>query len=142
MSALLNDLSTLHDNHPVCGGCHAQMDPLAYGIERFDGAGGFSLTDEFGNDLRQDGEVLFPGTAEPVPFTTIAELMDLLAGSDRVRDCTSLKAAQFALGRGLADSDGCTLAAMRDRFSATDGTYQDLMTAIALSPGFRTIRVD
>jgi len=126
----------------TCGGCHGQMDPLAYGLERFDGAGAFDVLDEFGNDLRQDGEVLFPGEREPVPFATIGELMDLLAGSDRVRDCSSLKAAQFALGRGLADSDGCSLVAVRDSFSASDGTYRDLMVAITMSPGFRTIRVE
>ncbi len=128
--------------NPTCGGCHGQMDPLAYGLERFDGAGSFAVMDEFGNELRQDGEVLFPGEQEPVPFATIGELMDLLAGSDRVRDCASLKATQFALGRGLADSDGCSLVAVRDAFAASEGTYRDLMVAIALSPGFRSVRTD
>lgn len=136
------DQSEERRENPTCGGCHAQMDPLAYGLERFDGTGAFALEDEFGNELREDGNVLFPGEREPVPFATIGELMDLLAGSDRVRDCTSLKATQFALGRALADSDGCSLAAVRETFSASDGTYRDLMVAIALSPGFRTIRVE
>lgn len=126
----------------TCGGCHAQMDPLAYGLERFNGAGGFALADEFGNDLREDGEVLFPGAREPVPFASVGELMDVLAGSDRVRDCATLKATQFALGRGLAASDGCSLVAVREAFTASEGTYQDLMVAIALSDGFRTIRVE
>jgi hypothetical protein len=124
----------------LCGGCHQQMEPIAWGLERFDGTGVHRLEDEFGNALLEDGYVRVPGSSEPTPYATIDELMGILADNDRVRDCITLKATQFAIGRPLLESDGCSLAATRDRLVASAGTYQDLVVAIGLSPGVRTIR--
>lgn len=136
------DEAELRVESSTCGGCHSQMDTLAFGLERFDGTGAYALEDEHGNALRQDGFVVFPGTVEQVSYQSIAQLMDLLASSDRVRDCMSLKASQFSLGRPLAEVDACSLAAVRDRYAASDGSYQELMVAVALSPMMRTIGVD
>jgi hypothetical protein len=132
------DEAELRVNSAACGGCHSQMDTLAFGLERFDGSGAYAIEDEHGNVLRQDGFVKFPGRDEQVPYESVAELMDVLASSERVRDCMSLKASQFSLGRPLAAVDGCALASVRDRFAASDGSYQELMVAIALSPMSRT----
>ena len=61
-----------------CGVCHVRFEPLAYGLEKFDGIGTWHDRDSFGNALREDGEVLFPGEAEPVKYKSAAELMNLL----------------------------------------------------------------
>jgi len=127
---------------PVCGGCHQQMEPIAWGVERFDATGAHHLEDEYGNALREDGSVLEPGRVDPIEYATVAELMSALAGSERVRDCLSLSATQYAIGRPILRGDGCSLAAMRDRFAASEGTYADLIVAIALSPGFRSVRTE
>lgn len=127
-------------SNPACAGCHRQLEPPAWGIERFLADGSYRQEDALGNPLLQDGSLWFPGDAEPTPFSSIPEMMQALAESERVRDCFSLKSVQFALGRPLLASDGCSLAQVRDRFAQTDGTYEDLLVAIALSPGFRTIR--
>ena len=128
--------SEQRSQNPACAGCHQQMDPLAYGLERFDGVGTYAERDAFGNELRSDGALVVPGVAEPQPFATIAEMMDLLAGNERVSDCFVLKSTQFALGRPLQPVDGCTLAQIRETFRASEGTYQDLMVAIATSDSF------
>lgn len=60
-----------------CGVCHVRFEPLAFGLEKFDGAGAFHERDQFGNKLRDDGEVLFPGEAQPVSYQSSAELMKL-----------------------------------------------------------------
>lgn len=125
---------------PSCGGCHSQMEPLAWGLERFDGTGSVATTDRYGNELREDGNIRVPGQTESLPFSTIGEMMTLLSDSTRLQDCMSLKASQFAVGRLLLDSDGCSLVDMRDRFIASDGSYQELIVAIALSPMIRTVR--
>ncbi len=122
-----------------CNGCHAQMEPPAWGLERFDAAGRYVSTDEHGNDLREDGLVRFRQREEPRTYDNVAELSSLLAESERVRECMSLKVSEFAMGRALLTSDGCALSQMRERFAASEGTFADLMTAIVLSPMFRTI---
>lgn len=128
-------------NNPSCAGCHVQMEPLAWGLERFDATGVYRTRDHFGNALREDGIVQLPGGIA-TPYTDAVELGALLARSERARDCATLKAAQFARGRSALETDGCALAAVKERFSASRGTYRDLMRAIALGPGFRSVRTE
>ena len=116
-----------------CTGCHSKFEPLAYGLERFDGLGSYRELDEYGNKLRQDGAVLFPGEAKPIPYTSSAELMNLLAGNDRVRESITWKVVQFALGRPLGGSDARAIRKIHQAAQEKEGTYQDLITAIVTS---------
>lgn len=127
---------------PACGGCHGRMEPIAFGLERFDAVGVHHLTDEHGNALLENGSVRLGPGASPVPYADVGELMSLLAEAERVRDCLSLKANRFAMGRSHLATDGCSLAAMRDRFIASEGTYADLLTAIATSPMFTSLKTE
>lgn len=126
----------------VCGSCHSQMDPLAYGLERFDGIGAYRVQDEFGNPLRMDGALVEPGQLESQPFSEITEFMDLLAESPRVEECLVLKPTQFAIGRALVGSDGCTLVDVKDRFQKNGATYPALIRALTTTPTFFTVQGD
>jgi hypothetical protein len=117
----------------TCGGCHIKFEPLAFGLEKFDGIGAFQEKDEHGNTLRDDGEILFPGTAKPVPYDSSAELMNLLAGSDRVQQCLTWKVTQFALGRPLGPADTRTLDKVHQAAQKGGGTYASLLRAIIKS---------
>lgn len=116
-----------------CGVCHARFEPLAFGLEKFDGIGGFHTLDEYGNQLRDDGEVLFPGEAEPVSYASSVALMDLLAASERVNESLTWKVAQFALGRPLVADDAAKLKEVHRVAQENGGTYSSLMAAIVLS---------
>ena len=117
----------------TCGVCHIKFEPLAFGLEKFDGIGAFHEKDEHGNALRDDGEILFPGTAKPVPYQSSAELMNLLAGNDRVQQCLTWKVAQFALGRPMGPADSRTLDKVHRAAQKGGGTYASLMRAIIKS---------
>jgi len=125
-----------------CGGCHSKFEPLAFGLERFDGLGAFHEKDEHGNPLRDDGQVLFPGAVKPVKYQSSAELMDLLAGSDRVRRTITWKVTQFALGRPLGAADVSTVDKIHESARKGGGTYTSLMTAIVLSDLVRLTRTE
>ena len=127
---------------PACGGCHSRMEPIAFGLERFDAVGRYNLEDEHGNALQEDGSVRFGPGASPVEYESVGQLMGLLAESERVRDCMSLKVNRFAIGRSHRAADGCSLAAMRERFDASEGTYRDLLVAIATSPMFTQLQTE
>jgi hypothetical protein len=116
-----------------CTGCHSKFEPLAFGLEKFDGLGSFHDTDEHYNKLRDDGSVLFPGQEQPVPYRSSAELMDLLATSDRVRESLTWKVTQFALGRPLGAEDAPIVAGIHRAAQQRGGTYASLMSAIVLS---------
>jgi hypothetical protein len=126
----------------ACGGCHGKFEPLAFGLERFDGLGSYHEIDEHGNTLREDGEILFPGGAEPVRYATSAELMDLLAANDRVRRTITRKLTQFAMGRPLVAGDEPTVDWIHRSAQTGGGTYQDLITAIVKSDLVRTTRTE
>ena len=129
---------------PKCGGCHRQFEPLAFGMERFDGIGGYSEQDHLGNDLRQDGNLPVPGAAtDDVPsYGTVGELGQLLSASERVEEGLTLKVTQFALGRSLASSDACLLADVRQRMKEGGDTYGSLIAAIATSDLVRSTRTE
>ena len=116
-----------------CGGCHSRFEPLAFSMEKFDGLGAWHETDEFCNTLREDGEILFPGEEKSVPYKTTGEMMDLLAGSDRVRKNITRKAIQFAIGRPLFESDAPAIDKIHEAAQRGGGTYASLITAIASS---------
>lgn len=116
-----------------CGSCHSKFEPLAYGLEKFDGLGSFMESDRFGNALREDGEVLIPGMEEPVKYESAAALMDLLAKSDRVRESLTWKLTQFVMGRPLVSSDVPTLKSIHANATGMGGTYAAAMEAILTS---------
>jgi len=126
----------------TCGGCHAKFEPLAFGLEKFDGLGSRHEIDEHGNELREDGEILFPGAAKPVSYGAAAEMMDLLAGNDRVRRTITRKLTQFAMGRPLVAGDESAVEWIHRSAQASGGTYQDLITAIVMSDLVQTTRTE
>ncbi len=125
-----------------CGGCHIKFEPLAYGLEKFDGLGSFHNEDEHGNLLREDGEILFPGAAEAIKYESSTELMNLLAGNERVGESITWKLAQFALGRPLTATDARTVRKIHETAKQQGGTYSSLITAIVLSDLVRLSRTE
>ena len=116
-----------------CGGCHAKFEPLAFGLEKYDGLGVYHEQDEHGNKLRDDGNILFPGQAKPVSYKSSKELINLLAGSERVRESMTWKVTQFALGRPLVAADARVVAKIHASTQKGGGTYAALITAIVMS---------
>ena len=117
----------------TCGGCHSRFEPLAFGLEIFDGVGGFHEKDEHGNELRDDGQIVFPGASQKVSYDSARELMDLMARSKRVKESITWKLAQFALGRPLTGADARAVQAIHETAQKNGGTYQATMTAIVTS---------
>ena len=117
----------------ACAGCHRRFEPIAFGLEKFDGLGGFRQIDEHGNRLRENGTILFPGDSKPRTFQSSADLMNLLANSERVRETITWKLAQFAVGRPLDATDAATIRSMHQVAWQAGGTWVDLVTALVSS---------
>ena len=83
--------------------------------------------------MRDDGSILIPGEARPLAYKSSAELMDLLAGSDRIRQTLTWKVAQFAMGRPLVAADAPVLAKIHESTWKDGGTYPMLIKAIVTS---------
>ena len=109
-----------HRANPTCANCHARLDPLGFGLENFDGIGGWRTKD---NNQPIDSSGVLPYGAK---FDGPAELRRVLTGKgDQFRRCLAEKLLTFALGRELEYYDKCALddvvargRAGQDRFSA------------------------
>ncbi len=128
--------------NPSCGGCHSKFEPLAFGLEKFDGIGAYHDTDEHGNKLRSDGEILVPGTAMAVKYADSTELMNLLAESDRVSQTLTWKVAQFAVGRPFVAEDAAIVDNIHKVAQANGGTWSALITAIVTSDLVQTTKTE
>jgi hypothetical protein len=102
-------------------------------LERFDGLGSYSRQDRFGNELREDGSVQWPGSEEVFSYETTQQLLVALADSDRLKRGITRKLAQFAIGRPLVPADGPAIDAIHQRGWENGGTYSSLMTEIMVS---------
>lgn len=116
-----------------CGGCHSRFEPLAFGLERFDGLGTYKEIDNFKNTLRDDGELLIPGKTNVIEFKSAEELMDIMAKSDRVLKTLVWKIVQFAMGRPLGADDVGHVDKIFKEAQNKGGRYSDVITAIAMS---------
>jgi len=94
-----------HRSDPMCASCHAQMDPIGFSLENFDGIGAWR---------EQDGS--FPIDASgKLPagehFEGAEGLRQILAGTRRSQflRCLSEKLLTYALGRGLEYYDRCAV---------------------------------
>ena len=125
-----------------CGGCHSKFEPLAFGLEKYDGIGAFHEADRHGNSLRDDGNVLFPGEAEPKVYDSSSALMDLLAQNDRVAKSISWKVIQYSLGRPLGAEDASMIDEIHSISQQNGGTYQSLIAALLKSDLVQMARTD
>jgi hypothetical protein len=120
--------------NPACAGCHAQFDPLAFALERFDGAGRHRLQSEHGKTLRSDGE-LVTGSGR-FAYASVSEYANLLAEAAEVRACLTRRLAEFALGESLEDDAVEALQQVQQQTLEGGGTYAALVGALAQSSLF------
>jgi hypothetical protein len=123
-----------HRANPTCAACHTQMDPIGFGLERYDGIGAFRDSDG-GFAIDASGE-LPDGTA----FSGAMELSALLAGDARFADCTAEQLLTYALGRGVTRHDEPHVSALSEAFAAAGYRLTALIEEIVLSDAFRARR--
>ena len=125
-----------HRANPVCAACHAQLDPLGFAFEHFDGIGGWRAT-EAGTPIDASG-ALTDGT----PFNGPAELGQvLLQGGVFVRTLTE-KLLTYALGRGVEYYDMPAVRTIVRDAASTDYRWSSLILGIVNSVPFQMRRAE
>jgi hypothetical protein len=121
-----------HRADPKCAVCHAKLDPLGFGLENFDGVGGWRTLD---NKKPIDASGELPGG---VQFDGPAQLRKVLLGkADQFRNCFAEKLLTFALGRGLEYYDKCALDAVVSASKADGDRFSAVVLAIVKSDPFQ-----
>jgi hypothetical protein len=116
-----------------CGGvCHAQINPLGFAFENFDGMGQARETDNGG---AIDTAASYPFADGTRAFADARELMSILADNAQAHTCYSKKVAGYALQRDIVVSDRPLL----DTLSAVSRTdsLKEMVVALVRDSAFR-----
>ena len=126
-----------HRADPSCAVCHDQIDPLGFGLERYNATGAWRTHDgEFPID---DSGTLPDGTT----FRGPTELKALLrAQGDAFTKNLVEKLLTYALGRGLESYDAGTVESIRTRVSADGHRFSALVLGVVESEPFRMRRAE
>ncbi len=121
-----------HRDNAVCASCHKAMDPLGFGLENYDGIGGWRDKDgEFAIDA--SGELPNGQT-----FSGPQELKQVLkARQDDFLRCLAEKMLTYGLGRGVEYSDRCTVRDIAAAMAANDYKFSSLILAVVQSDAFQ-----
>jgi hypothetical protein len=121
-----------HRSNPNCATCHSRLDPLGFGLENFDGIGGWRTQD---NKQAIDSSGILPGGEK---FDGPAELRKVLLGkADMFRRCFAEKLLTFSLGRGLEYYDKCAVDEIASTTKSEKDTFSALVLAIVKSDPFQ-----
>jgi hypothetical protein len=102
-----------HSKDPQCASCHSMMDPIGFGLERFDAIGRYREK-EHGQDVDDTGAL--SSSDVDGEFRGPAALATKLVGSDEARACFVTQMYRWAEGR--RPDDPCELATLTDGFIA------------------------
>jgi hypothetical protein len=126
-----------HTADPTCRGCHAMLDGIGFGFERYDQLGRYRETENM-LPVDDSGEVV--SSLDPTldgPFHGAIELSQRLAQNARVRDCVATQWYRYAMGRVEDETDACSLSQVKERFATGNGAFRELLVGIVLSDAFR-----
>ncbi|MEM9188867.1 MAG: DUF1592 domain-containing protein [Myxococcota bacterium] len=128
-----------HRADPTCASCHAQIDPLGFAFEHFDGAGRFRDL-ENGMVIDASGEV--SNSDIEGSFDGAVELAAGLVGSAETQACFAKRWFQYGAARSEQRLDSCTIERLADRFAAEEFDIRELIVGFALSDAFLYRAVD
>lgn len=131
------DVQNAHLTNDSCRGCHKRMDPIGFGFNRFDAAG----------QMLTDANITTAGNIDPPvlasvqdisgPFDGPAQLGQMLAASDQVKQCYLMQNLRYVMGREEQSGDACGAAQAWEQFKANGYTLKEALVAVVTSDVFR-----
>jgi hypothetical protein len=121
-----------HRADPACAGCHAQMDPIGFGLENYDAVGRWRSRD---GDLPVDASGILPDGSKFVGPAQLKKV--LLRQKTAFVDCLCQKLLIYALGRGMEPDDQRAIRAIVRKSATDDYKFSALISAIVGSELFR-----
>jgi Protein of unknown function (DUF1592)/Protein of unknown function (DUF1588)/Protein of unknown function (DUF1595)/Protein of unknown function (DUF1585) len=123
----------MHDMNACTGACHAAMDPIGFGFERYDGIGAYRTTDQ-NLPVDSNGSITLDGKMQT--FSDAVGLAKLLAASPTAQACFARQMTRYALNRWDSAADAASIQSAATTFRGSLN-IRDLITGVATSRTFR-----
>jgi hypothetical protein len=121
----------------TCNVCHSLMNPIGYGLERFDSTGAERMLD---NGQAVDATGVINGfqskTGAPLTFDGARQLAALLAASDDARKCFVGNYHRYARGFAAHDMDVGAVQKLQQAFLTQNLDLPELFVQVALQDSF------
>lgn len=124
---------SLHQENPVCAGCHRITDPIGLGLENFDGAGQFRAN-ENGSPIDASG------TLDGKKFSDSKGLGLAVRDNPALRSCVVNRLFAFANGRQVVPADEPRLGQYVTALDKRGYRFDDMVRMIVLDPQFFALR--
>jgi hypothetical protein len=146
------DRMSEHATNPTCASCHRLIDPIGYGLEKFDAVGArreefkltfFNMGHGGGGRRTPPKSVMLPidtkGSVVGIPqsdFTSPKELGAILAASAQCQECIVKQYFRYAMGRMETPADAPVLGRIVEDFRKSGFHFQELMLSTVRSRQF------
>jgi len=127
------DRYEVHSTAGSCAGCHAQMDPIGFGLENYDHTGRYRAHDEGAPQCVIDGEGELVGLGT---FNGPDELATLLVDNDVLEPCVAQQLYRFMIGRPIQADDRPLVLELGAALSEGDGRFDTMLLTLVGQPAF------
>jgi Protein of unknown function (DUF1592)/Protein of unknown function (DUF1588)/Protein of unknown function (DUF1595)/Protein of unknown function (DUF1587)/Protein of unknown function (DUF1585) len=136
-----------HVENPSCSGCHRLMDPIGFGLEKYDAVGAWrekeqlELGGEAGGRRSKlvDVDINAVGEIAGLPNSTFADsraLGRVLASSPVCQDCVVKQMFRYAFGRPETPADRASIAAAAVAFRSSGFKFKEMLISLVRAPQF------
>ena len=137
-----------HAQNPACSGCHRLMDPIGFGLEKYDAVGAWrdeEIVDIYagaGESRRSkpvNVNITATGEIAGIANSTFGDSRTLgrvLASSPVCQDCVVKQMFRYAFGRAETPSDRTTVSGTAATFRKSGFKFKELLISLVRSPQF------
>ena len=122
-----------HRKSSSCAGCHAELDPIGFGLEEYDIGGRLRTHDDGHEECEISGEGELPGYGT---FRGPGELAQKLVDSGELSQCFVQHLLTYAIGRPLRANETPVVANLEQGFAASGYDTQTLLLDYIASDRF------
>ncbi len=122
-----------HRTVASCAGCHAQMDPIGFGLEQFDRAGKFRDREADHPECLITGDGALTGFGS---FRGPAGLADLMISSGVVESCLVKQLFRYTVGRKETADDSALITTLTTQFTEQGRRFDLLVLDLVAQPTF------
>ncbi|MEN9577305.1 MAG: hypothetical protein RJA70_314 [Pseudomonadota bacterium] len=128
-----------HRSSPACAGCHEYLDPLGFGLARYDGIGAYREVDAQGLTIDESGEFAYDSNPNVrlVPaeaFVGPGELSQLLTQTSAFQACVVEKLFEYALAR--PEPNRCISQPVKRAFADSGYAFRSALGALVRADAF------